>query len=319
MWNFWYICSASLLYLQMTRENERLKREIKDLESKVTELQTSLKRSKSLELEKTSPVTGMYNTTFQKITTSVKGNSQSMEGLDTKLNQAQNKISTLEVELANDLRKFSLHRSPSTTFSPSDSRLSPGSYNLHRPRSYSNLSADDNDSPMSFPKSVSSPSINGDVGSDMKSRSTPEISIPYIDVNASEHTTNSPEGDVSLNLGDVGGFGASGEKSNTPAENQLSEVDPFLTTQARYSSEENLNSDEQTSQYIGKEVNQDLENEAMSFFVQELSGRGSPVQEIASVQEVVTSSSCPITGNVTPLPSPSLQPGYNGEEDMIYF
>ncbi|XP_028402126.1 WEB family protein At4g27595, chloroplastic-like [Dendronephthya gigantea] len=305
---------------KITRENERLKREIKDLESKVTELQTSLKRSKSLELEKTSPVTGMYNTTFQKITTSVKGNSQSMEGLDTKLNQAQNKISTLEVELANDLRKFSLHRSSSTSFSPSDSRLSPGSYNLRRPRSYSNMSADDHDSPMSFTKSVSSPSINGDVGSDMKSRSTPEISIPYIDVNTSEYTPNSPEGDVSLNLGDEGEFEASGEASNTPAENQLSEVDPFLTTQSRFSSEEtDLNPDEQISPYIAKEVAQDLENDAMSFFVEEFSARGSPVQEIASVQEVVTSSSSPVTGNMTSLSSPSIQLGLNGEEEMIYF
>jgi hypothetical protein len=282
-----------------------------------------IKKSKSLELVKTSPVTGVYNTAFQKITTSVKGNSQSMEGLDTKLNQAQNKISTLEVELANDLRKFSLHRTssdaPRRSFSPSDSRLSPGSYNLRRPRSYSNFSADERDSPMSIPRSGSSPSINGDLNSGVKSRSTPEISISLMDVDVTDYTPKTSEGDLSLILGDGKEFEASGETSNTPAENQLSEVDPFLSTKTAASSTENLSSSEQTVGYFKSETDQEFANEAMSFFVEEISFEGAQVQEIVSVQEIGTSSSAAVTGNIASLSSPCMQPGLNGEEELIYF
>ena len=276
-----------------------------------------LKKSKSLELEKTSPVTGVYNTTFQKITTSVKGNSQNMEGLDTKLNQAQNKISSLEVELANDLRKFSLHRTSSDysprgrSFSPSDSRLSPGSYNLRRPRSFSNFSADDGESPMSIPRSGSSPSIAGDLKSEMKSRSTPEISISHMDVYMpEEYTPKTSEGDLSLNLGDEKEFQATGETSNASAEVQLSELDPFLSTKTAASSTQNLFSSEQTI-----ETDQELANEAMSFFVEEVSTDGTQVQEIFNVQEIVTTSSGPVTSS----PSPSMQVGLDGEEELIYF
>ena len=313
-----------ILFSQINRENERLKREIKDLEAKVTELQSMLKKSKSLELKKTSPVTGVYNTTFQKITTSVKGNSQNMEGLDTKLNQAQNKISTLEVELANDLRKFSLHRtssdSPRRSLTPSESRLSPGSYNLRRPRSYSNLSADDRESPMSIPRSGSSPSINGDLNSGIKSRSTPEISVSHKDVDMTEDTPKTSEGNLSLKLGDEKEFEVSGETSNAPAENnQLSEVDPFFSSKTAASSTDDLSSSEQTVGYFKSETDQHFTHEAMSFFVEEVSTESSQVQEVFSVQEIVTSSSAAVTGDVTTLTSPSMQLGLDGEEELIYF
>lgn len=278
-----------------------------------------LKKSKSLELEKTSPVTGAYNTTFQKITTSVKGNSQNMEGLDTKLNRAQNKISTLEVELANDLRKFSLHRtssdSPRRSFSPSDSRLSPGSYNMRRPRSYSNLSADDRESSgMSIPRSGSSPSINDVLNAGLKSRSTPEISILQMDVSATPRTS---EVDLTHNLDDEKGFESSSETSNAQVESQLSELDPFLSTKVA-SSTENLNESEQTVEYFKREANQDFASETMSFFVEEVSLEGSQVQEIVNVQEIVTSSSAVVTGEAT-TSSPSMQLGLDGEEELIYF
>ena len=273
-----------------------------------------------MELEKTSPVTGVYNTTFQKITTSVKGNSQNMEGLDTKLNRAQNKISTLEVELANDLRKFSLHRtssdSPRKSFSPSDTKWSPGSYNMRRPRSYSNLSADDRESSgMSIPRSGSSPSINEVLNAGLKSRSTPEISILQMDVSVTPRTS---EVDLTQNLDDEKGFESSDEISNAPGENQLSELDPFLSTKTVASSTENLNNSEQTVEHFKREADQDFVNEAMSFLVEEVSLEGSQVQEIVNVQEIVTSSSAVVTGEVT-TPSPNMQLGLDGEEELIYF
>ena len=309
------------MFPQINRENERLKREIKDLESKVTELQTMLKKSKSLELEKTSPVTGVYKTSFQKITTSVKDNSQNMEGLDTKLNQAQNKISSLEVELANDLRKFSLHRSTSDSprarsFSPSDSRLSPGSYNMRRPRSFSNVSVDDVESPMSMARSESSPSIAEDLKSKLKSRSTPEISISHMNIDMHEYTPKTSEGDLSLNLGDEKEFQASDDTSNVPAETQLSELDPFLSTTTE-SSTQNLSSSEKTIGHFKTEIDEEFASEAMSFFVEEVSADGTEVQEVFNVQEIVTTSSAPETGLVTSSASPSMQ--MDGEEELIYF
>ena len=307
------------VHLQISRENERLKREVKELESKVSELQMMLKKSKSLELEKTSPVTGVYNTTFQKITTSVKGNTQNMEGLDTKLNRAQNKISTLEVELANDLRKFSLQRtssdSPRRSFSPSDSRLSPGSYNMRRPRSYSNLSADDRENSMTIPRSGSSPSINGDLNAGLKSRSTPEISTRQTGINVSPRTS---EVDLTHNLDDEKEFESGGQTLNVSAENQLSELDPFLPARTVASSTENLDNTEHVMGHFKNEIHQDFANEAMSFFVEEVSLEGSHVQEVVSVQEMVTTSSAVVTGEVTS-PSPSMQLGLDGEEELIYF
>ena len=310
------------MFPQINRENERLKREIKDLESKVSELQTMLKKSKSLELEKTSPVTGVYKTTFQKITTSVKDNSQNMEGLDTKLNQAQNKISSLEVELANDLRKFSLHRSTSDSprarsFSPSDSRLSPGSHNMRRPRSFSNVSVDDVESPMSMPRSGSSPSIAEDLKSKLKSRSTPEISISHMNIDMHEYTPKTSEGDLSLNLGDENEFQASDDTSNVPVETQLSELDPFLSTKTAESSTQNLSSSEKTIGHFKTEIDQEFASEAMSFFVEEVSADGTQIQEVFNVQEIVTTSSAPETGLVTSSASPSMQ--MDGEEELIYF
>ena len=282
-----------------------------------------LKKSKSLELEKTSPVTGVYNATFQKITTSVKDNSQNMEGLDTKLNQAQNKISTLEVELANDLRKFSLHRSssdaPRRSFSPGESRLSPGSYSMRRPRSYSNLSADDRDSPdMSIPRSESSPSVNEDLNSGFKSRSTPEIAIRQADVDVTEYTTKTTEDDLSLNLSDGKQSKGSSQTLNSPADSQLSELDPFLSKTVS-SSSENLHSSEQIVENLKSKTDQEFSAEAMSFFVEEFSSEDSQAREIVSVQEIVTSTATTVTREMTSLPSPSMQLGSNGEEELIYF
>lgn len=300
-----------------------------------------LKKSKSLELEKTSPVTGVYSTKFQTITTSVKGNSQNMEGLDTKLNQAQNKISSLEVELANDLRKFSLQRTPSDvprrSFSPNESRLSPGSYNMRRPRSYSNLSADENESLMSsIPRSGSSPTINGNVKSLEKTRSTPEISIIQEGVIVTEPSTAV---DISLNLDDGNEFD---EEAGTPAENELGEADPFLKSQTANSSTENVDYSEQTVEIFKNETDKEFANEAMSFFL-ETSVESSQAQELVSaqepvtsssaivtihetvtsasahVQETVTSSSALVTGNVMSISSPSIQQGWNDEEELIYF
>lgn len=105
------------------------------------ELQTTMKKRISSDVDKPS---GVYNPKLLSLNTSVKGNSQNVEGLDTKLNSAQNKISTLEVELANDLRKFSLSRTGSDVsrrgYASKENQLSPGAHSVGRPRSSSNVS-----------------------------------------------------------------------------------------------------------------------------------------------------------------------------------
>ena len=191
---------------------------------------------------------------------------------------------------------------------------------MRRPRSYSNLLSDDRESPVSIPRSDSSPSISGDINSGIKAQSAPEISILHVDDDA---TVYKSESDLSLNLGD-GKVSheelahSSFEASSTPAENQFRELDPFLSAQTTSDSTENLKSS-QTVEYFKNEEDQGLANEGVSFF-QDISVESPQTQvpEVASVEEMVTSSSAPVSGSMTSLPSPSIQQGWNSEE-LIYF
>lgn len=305
---------------KLNRENERLKRGIKELENKLSEPQTMKKKTTTSEAEKSSIV---YNTKFQSLNTSVKDNSQNVEGLDTKLNSAQSKISTLEVELANDLRKFSLHRTtsdiPRRGYSSYENQLSPSSPSLKRPRSYSNLTADTTDSREDL-RSVSpvlragsSASFTGQVESLETKAEKPISSIPQVLVsNLTEFSVSK----VSENQEDAkhgeGSHGTSGD-GKYRANPFLGEMEQSLVRADGFSDQIEESFRSPTSESLVHEASSILRRtstEESEIVVQEAEGH---------VQETITSTSAVVTGALTLTTSLYSPEKTWNEEELIYF
>lgn len=327
---------------KINRDNERLKRVVNELENKLSAEKQSFMMSKRITSD-TEKSSGVYNTKFMSLNTAVKGNSQGVEGLDTKLNSAQSKISTLEIELANDLRKFSLHRSPSDVsrrgYPESYNQLGIGSYG-RRSRSHSNVTIDstaDRESLGSVSPLSRAESVRSFDGEDENNEKTGvgeldlDLNIPSVEVH---HVDNFSETDTSKNARneqDEDSFGRSEDgRMSAGVDVALSQADPFFTRGPDGSPSAATNRfSEQTEERLTREMSEGLFDEAASIFRStDAPLESRPVQfeepvvpeesvepEVGiHVPEVITSEAEVVTGSVT-----TSFPGDWDEDELIHF
>ena len=268
---------------KLSRDNERFRKEVNELEKKLsTEKQSHVMNKRvTSDTEKSS---GVYNTKFISLSSAVKGNSQNVEGLDTKLNSAQTKISTLEFELANDLRKFSLHRSPSDAshrgYSENNNQLGIGLYG-RRSRSHSNVTNDSTDdresirsvSPLPMAGSVAS--FDGEYEDNEKTRvgeldldfNIPSVEIHQVDVIREDNFSKTGISKNAGNEQDEDSFRRSEDRlRSSGVDVALSQADPFFTRGPDAASAATNGFSEQPEEQLTSDMSETLFIEASSIF-----------------------------------------------------